>query len=130
MATLMARPLEQQADYDVDNARRQLLLKRTAVRRSRSTVRHHEVCAHRYYVEKQTPEQILAADKSCADDLQAPAPYTYMQQVGSLDLAPLWKKIDAPVLIFYGTADFVTDDYQAQYLRDMIHAFIPVTGRT
>jgi pimeloyl-ACP methyl ester carboxylesterase len=40
-----------------------------------------------------------------------------------LDLAPLWKKIDAPVLIFYGTADFVTDDSQHQYLRDMINSF-------
>jgi alpha-beta hydrolase superfamily lysophospholipase len=86
-------------------------------------MRRHELCAHRYYIDKQTPEQIVASDPACAGDLQAPAPYTYMQQLGSLDLAPLWKKIDAPVLIFYGTADFVTDDSQHQYLRDMINNF-------
>ena len=67
-------------------------------------VREHQRCAHRYYIEKQTPQQILAKDASCADDLELPAPYTYMQQVGSLDLAPLWKRIDAAALIIYGTA--------------------------
>lgn len=112
-------------EYDLTNVRRQLLLAGVPYDEVDRRVRHHEVCAHRLYVEKQTPEQIVAADKTCADDMRAPAPYTYMQQVGSLDLAPLWKTIDAPVLIFYGTADFVTDDAQHRYLRDMINAFHP-----
>jgi pimeloyl-ACP methyl ester carboxylesterase len=110
-------------EYDLANVRRQLLLRGVAYDEVDRRVRHHEICAHRYYIEKQTPEQIVASDQACADDLQAPAPYTYMQQLGSLDLAPLWKRIDAPVLIFYGTADFVTDDGQHQYLRDMINSF-------
>jgi len=112
-------------EYDLTNVRRQLLLSGVPYDEVDRRVRHHEVCAHRYYIEKQTPEQIVAADKSCAGDVEAPAPHTYMQQVGSLDLAPLWKKIDAPVLIVYGTADFVTDAYQHHYLRDMINAFHP-----
>lgn len=110
-------------EYDLTNVRRQLLLGGAPYDEVDRKVRHHEVCAHRYYIDKQTPEQIVAGDPSCADDLQAPAPYTYMQQLGSLDLAALWKKIDAPVLIFYGSADFVTDDSQHQYLRDMINSF-------
>jgi uncharacterized protein len=112
-------------EYDLTNTRRQLLLSGAPFDEVERLMRRHEICAHRYYVDKQTPEQIIAADASCAEDLQLPAPYTYMQQVGSLDLAALWKKIDAPALIFYGTADFVTDDYQHQYLRDMINAFHP-----
>jgi pimeloyl-ACP methyl ester carboxylesterase len=88
-------------------------------------MRHHELCAHRFYMESQTPEQLTAADKSCAEEIEGPAPFTYMQQLGALDLAALWKRIEAPVLIFYGTADFVTDDYQHQYLRDMINSFHP-----
>jgi uncharacterized protein len=112
-------------EYDLTNVRRQLLLAGVPYDEVDRRVRHHEVCAHHYYVEKQTPEQIVAADKTCADAMEAPAPYTYMQQVGSLDLAPLWKRIEAPVLIVYGTADFVTDDYQHQYLRNMINAFHP-----
>lgn len=112
-------------EYELTNTRRQLLLGGAAYDDVDRHLRLHETCAHRYYVEKQTPEQIIAANKACEGELQFPAPYTYMQQVGSLDLAPLWKKIDAPVLIFYGTADFVTDDYQAQYLRDMINSFHP-----
>jgi pimeloyl-ACP methyl ester carboxylesterase len=110
-------------EYDLTNVRRQLLLGGAPYDEADRRVRHHEVCAHRYYIDRQTPDQIVASDQSCANDLQAPAPYTYMQQLGSLDLAPLWKKIDAPVLIVYGTADFVTDDYQHQYLRDMINSF-------
>jgi pimeloyl-ACP methyl ester carboxylesterase len=105
-------------EYDLTNVRRQLLLAGVPYDEADRRVRKHEICAHRYFVEKQrTPE--------CSGEIQEPAPYTYMQQLGSLDLAPLWKKIDAPVLIFYGTADFITDDYQAQYLRDMINAFHP-----
>lgn len=110
-------------EYDLTNVRRQLLLAGLPYDEVDRRARQHEVCAHRYYIDKQTPEQIVANDRACAGDLEAPAPYTYMQQLGSLDLAPLWKKIDAPVLIFYGTADFVTDDYQHQYLRDMINSF-------
>ena len=62
---------------------------------------------------------------ACAVELEAPAPYTYMQQVAALDLAALWKRIEAPALIFYGTADFVTDASQHEYLRDMINSFHP-----
>jgi pimeloyl-ACP methyl ester carboxylesterase len=110
-------------EYDLANVRRQLLLGGMAYDDVDRRMRRHELCAHRYYIDKQTPEQIVASDPACAGDLQQPAPYTYMQQLGSLDLAPLWKKIDAPVLIFYGTADFVTDDSQHQYLREMINSF-------
>jgi len=112
-------------EYDLTNIRRQLLLHGAPYDTVDRASRHHEVCAHRFYIDKQTPEQIIAADRTCAEDIRGPAPWTYMQQLGSLDLAPLWKKIDAPVLIFYGTADFITDDYQHQYLRDMINSFHP-----
>ena len=44
-------------------------------------MRRHEVCAHRFFVEKQP------AGSDCAGELAAPQPLTYMQQVGSLDLA-------------------------------------------
>ena len=112
-------------EYDLTNVRRQLLLSGVPYDEVDRRVRQHEVCAHRFYVEKETREHLLATDRACADEVHAPVPYTYMQQVGSLDLAPLWKKIEAPVLIVYGTADFVTDAYQHQYLRDMVNAFHP-----
>jgi len=112
-------------EYDLANVRRQLLLAGAPYDEVDQRVRHHEVCAHRFFVEKQTLEQLVAGDATCADEILAPQPYTYMHQIGALDLAPLWKKIDAPVLVVYGTADFVTDDSQHQYLRDMINAFHP-----
>lgn len=112
-------------EYDLVNMRRQLVLGGMPYDEVERRMRKHEGCVRALYVEKKAPEEILKADKACAGDLQAPAPYTYMQQLGSLDLAALWKRIDAPVLIFYGTADFVTDSYQHEYLRDMINSFHP-----
>ena len=112
-------------EYDLTNLRRQLVLGGVPYDEVDRRMRFHEICVHRFFVEKQTLEQVVAGDAACADEIVTPQPYTYMQQIGALDLAPLWKKIDAPVLIFYGTADFVTDDYQHQYLRDMIQAFHP-----
>ncbi|HUP97878.1 MAG TPA: alpha/beta fold hydrolase [Usitatibacter sp.] len=116
-------------EYELTNVRRQYLLGGMPYDEVDRRARHHQQCAHRLYVEKKRPEEIIAADKACAPELQAPAPYTYMQQLGSLDLASLWKRIDAPALIFYGTADFVTDSYQHEYLRDMINSFRPGHAR-
>jgi len=112
-------------EYDLTNIRRQLLLGGMPYDEVDRSMRTRELCAHRFYVEKLTPQQLLAADKACVHVVETPQPYTYMQQVASVDLGALWKKIDAPVLIFYGTADFITDRHQHEYLRDMIDAFHP-----
>lgn len=105
-------------EYELTNVRRQLVLNGMPYDEVERRTRRHELCAHRFYVDNQM-------GAGCAAELRAPAPATYMQQLGALDLAALWKKIDAPVLLFYGTADFVTDDYQHRYLRDMINSFYP-----
>jgi pimeloyl-ACP methyl ester carboxylesterase len=106
-------------EYDLTNIRRQLLLGGMPYDEVDRRMRRHEVCAHGFFIEKQTP------DAACVAEIPAPQPYTYMQQVASVDLGPLWKKIDAPALLFYGTADFITDRHQHEYLRDMIDAFHP-----
>lgn len=59
-------------------------------------------------VEKQAPEQILAAHPELAEHLQYFAHYTYMQQVGNVNTAHEWKDVAARVLVVYGMSDFVT----------------------
>lgn len=48
-----------------------------------------------------------------------------MQQVGDVNLAEHWKRIDRPVLVVYGTSDFVTSESDSRYLVDMINGFHP-----
>lgn len=109
-------------EYDLANTRRQLVLKGLPYDEVEKQMRAHASCAHGFYVERRL-------DPACEAQLPMPMPPTYMQQVGGLDLAALWKKIDAPTLIFYGTADFITDEGQGRYLRDMINAFHPGRAR-
>jgi pimeloyl-ACP methyl ester carboxylesterase len=48
-----------------------------------------------------------------------------MQQVGDVDQAAHWKHIDRPVLIIYGTSDFISSEADSRYLVDMINNFHP-----
>jgi pimeloyl-ACP methyl ester carboxylesterase len=112
-------------EYDLTNARRQAVLSGTPYDAVDRHLRLRHECMDRLLVEKKAPAEIVKANAGCAPELEAPAPYTYMQQLGALDLSAHWKRIDSPALLFYGTADFVTDAYQHEYLRDMINSFHP-----
>ncbi len=112
-------------EYTLANIRRQTLLKGTAYDETEKALQTYEVCGHRFYIEKQTPEQIEKAAPQCAGYLNAPASYTYMQQLADINLAATWKKIKSPVLIVYGTSDYLTDAVEGEYLTNMINSFQP-----
>ena len=88
-------------------------------------MRLHAQCAYRFHVLHETPQTIAAALPGCAKSLVFPQPYTYMQQVGDVDQAAHWKRIDRPALVIYGTSDFVTSEADSRYLVDMINGFHP-----
>jgi pimeloyl-ACP methyl ester carboxylesterase len=48
-----------------------------------------------------------------------------MHQLAELNLAEMWKKVDAPTLIIYGRSDFLTSAEEHVYLRDMVNRFHP-----
>ncbi len=48
-----------------------------------------------------------------------------MQQLADINLAATWKKIKSPVLIVYGTSDYLTDAVEGEYLTNMINSFQP-----
>jgi pimeloyl-ACP methyl ester carboxylesterase len=111
-------------EYELINLRRQLLLRGHAYDEVERVVRRKEFCNHRLYVEGQTPEQIAKDAPDCAQlPSQPPAPYTYLRQVAGLNLAETWKAVDAPVLVVYGTSDFLTSLDEHQYLVDLINSF-------
>jgi pimeloyl-ACP methyl ester carboxylesterase len=88
--------------------------------------RDYEVCSHKFYVEKQRPDE-LAKIPGC-ENMTAPfgdVPYTYMQAVADISLGKQWRYLDTPVLVVYGTASPVTTAHQSRYLTELINRFHP-----
>ncbi|MBV8859551.1 MAG: alpha/beta fold hydrolase [Acidobacteria bacterium] len=112
-------------EYELANFRRQTLLAGTPYDETERRARQARACKQRMLVGKEAPEQILKDAPTCSEHLESPAPYTYMQQLADLNLAEVWKKVDARVLIIYGTSDFLTSAAEHEYLRDMLNSFRP-----
>jgi pimeloyl-ACP methyl ester carboxylesterase len=113
-------------EYQLENARRQLFILGHPYDKADRTVRIIERCQHRFFVEKQTPEQILKTSPECKDSINTfGVSYTYMQQIADLDLAVEWKKVDVPVLVTYGNSDPATWSEESRYFADMINSFHP-----
>lgn len=112
-------------EYELENARRQLLLLGRSYDSVDQYVRTVERCQHRFAVEKQTPEQILKDAPECKDSVTFTVAHTYLQQIAALDLAVEWKKVDVPVLVTWGTSDPTTSAEENRYLADMINSFHP-----
>lgn len=114
-------------EYLLENSRRQHLLSGDSFDSTERLVRLQELCYHRLYIEKQPLEQITKEFPACGQ-VSYPntnAPVTYLQQVVNLNLAATWKNINAPVLVIYGTSDYLTNDEEHQYLTKMINTFHP-----
>lgn len=113
-------------EYELENTRRQLLILGHPYDEADRTVRIMERCQHRFFVEKQTPAEILKTSPECKDAVNTfGVSYTYLQQIADLDLAVEWKKVDGPVLVTYGTSDPATWAEESHYLTDMINSFHP-----
>ena len=112
-------------EYLLDTRRRQNLLRHTPYDEMERRLRLGEQCNHRLLVERETPEQLLKEMPACGEYISYPAPYTFMQQWAALNLAEEWKRVDAPVLIVYGTSDYVSTVADDPYLADIINSFHP-----
>ncbi|HYM23791.1 MAG TPA: alpha/beta fold hydrolase [Vicinamibacterales bacterium] len=110
-------------EYLIDSRRRQMLLAHTAPDEIDRRMAVDERCNHRLLIEKQKPDAILAAMPECADHIEYPAPFTFMQQWADVNVAAAWKAIDRPVLIVYGESDFVSTIADDAYLAAMIDGF-------
>jgi pimeloyl-ACP methyl ester carboxylesterase len=112
-------------EYLIETRRRQLQLRRLAHDEIDQRMLLDERCNHRLLIEQQAPEQVLAADAQCADHIQYPAPATFMQQWAALNPAEAWKAIDAPVLVAYGSSDYISSIADDPYLVELINTFHP-----
>lgn len=112
-------------EYLIDTRRRQNLLNRVPYDEMERRLRINERCNHRLLIERQSPDQILKESPECRDYISYPAAYTYMQQWAALNPAEEWKKVSAPVLVVYGTSDFVSTIADNPYMIDVINSFHP-----
>lgn len=85
-------------EYQLDNARRQLVLFGRPYDVVEQAVRTAARCQYHFFIEKQAPEQIMKNYPECkySEHILAGVSATYLQQIGDLDLAAEWKKIDVP----------------------------------
>ena len=118
----VARPL---FEYLLDTLRRQAMLRHTPYDEVDRNMRLNELCNHRLLIDRQTPEQIIKETPPCQGHIEYPAPYTLMQQWAALNLAEEWKRVASPVLIVYGTSDFISSIADDPYLADLINSFHP-----
>lgn len=113
-------------EYEVENARRQMLLVGRPYDEIDRFAREHQKCQFRFFFEKQTPEQIVKAEPQCKEHVDTfGVSYTYLQQIADVDPAVEWKKVDVPVLVTYGTSDPTTSAEENRYLAAIINSFHP-----
>ncbi len=113
-------------EYELENARRQTLMVGEPYDASDRFVRTHEMCQHRFLIEKQTPDQVIKDMPGCKEHVNTfGVAYTYLQQIADLNPAVEWKKVDVPVLVTYGTSDPTTTAADGRYLVTMINSFHP-----
>lgn len=111
-------------EYQLENARRQLLLLGRPYDKVEAEVRTMTRCQYHFFIETQTPDQIIKADPNCKDFVNTfGTSAAYLQQIADLDLAAEWKRIDVPVLVTWGTSDALTSAEESHYLVDMINSF-------
>jgi pimeloyl-ACP methyl ester carboxylesterase len=84
-----------------------------------------ELAMHLLFTEKWTPDMILKDHPDFSEYITYPVNYIYMQEVAAINLPTYWKRVDAPVLLIHGSADFVSDAFDHTYLRDMINYYHP-----
>lgn len=113
-------------EYELENARRQLLLLGRPYDAVDKYVRTVEKCQHLFAVEKQPPDQIVKDMPECKESVNTfSVSASYLQQIADLDLAVEWKKVDVPVLVTWGTSDPTTSADENRYLTEIINSFHP-----
>ena len=109
-------------DYEAVNAERQMKMEGHSGDELQTRLATRRGCLDRLITKRETPEQIAKDKPACEEFLQYPAHYSYMQQVGALDLPALWKRVSVPVLLIHGASDFVTDAEEHQFIARQVNA--------
>jgi pimeloyl-ACP methyl ester carboxylesterase len=110
-------------EYELVNVRRQLELEGIAPAEVADRMALKEWAMHRLLIEGQPRAALLAERPAAAAMIKYPASDAYVRQVAALNLPALWAPLDLPVLVIYGSSDFITSEADSQaILVDVNHA--------
>ena len=109
-------------EYELLNLRRQLELGGDAPETIDAKLQSKEYCMHRLLIARDAESQIEADNPSCKlRNGIYPVAAPYMQQVAALNVIEPWTRIDVPVLILYGTSDYVVAPEDHQRIADVVN---------
>lgn len=112
-------------EYELENSRRQRLLRGEDYVELERSLHEKEQALHELLIARRSPAAILSDNPEWAAYLDYPVHHSYMQQLAVLNLAELWRGVEAPVVLMYGTSDFVTSAAEHQYAADVINFYHP-----
>jgi len=114
-------------EYMLENIRHQDALVGQPLDQVEDDVRLQEKCLHEYFVLHHSADDVKKLAPQCGDMIGSfvGVPYTFMQQIGEINLAKQWKQSDIPVLVIYGTSDPATSAEESRYLVQAINSFHP-----
>ena len=76
--------------------------------------------------DRRTPDDIEKASPDCQHRVRFDSPPPYIQDWADFDLQRMWNETpDVPVLVLYGSGDFVTNEHESRALVDKINAAHP-----
>jgi hypothetical protein len=110
--------------YEMINERRQAMLDTLTPAQIDADAAAKEFCMHEVLIAKKTTAEAVAENADCKD-YRYPVTDAYMQQVAALNIADAWMKLDVPVLVIYGHADFITDEGDHRRIAAIANAAHP-----
>lgn len=112
-------------EYELANLRRQLNLQHMAPDSVELVMRRKIDCGFHFLVERESRATLLAREPQCVPSISYPASDEYMQAAASHDPATAWKAVTQPVLLLYGSADFITSHDEHVALAAAINRMHP-----
>jgi pimeloyl-ACP methyl ester carboxylesterase len=112
-------------EYFLETRRRQLLLKGTAHDEVDTVMARALRCNYAALIEREPMQDLLNRAPECREQVDFPAPHTFMQQWAALNMGEAWKRVDSPVLVVVGKSDFVATVEESPYLVDMLNRYKP-----
>lgn len=79
-------------------------------------------CLNKLLIEGQPADRIEKENPACRKQVRFDSPPSYIAQWMTLDLSAAWEPVTAPVLVLFGSGDFVTSEEESQALVTRINA--------
>jgi pimeloyl-ACP methyl ester carboxylesterase len=115
-------------EYELVNVRRQLELEGIAPAEVAKRMELKEWAMHRLLIEGQPRAALLAERPAAAAMIKYPASDIYLRDVAALNLPALWAPLDLPVLVVYGSADFITSEADSRAILEDVNRAHPGRG--